>query len=62
MTIVGVVGNVLQAPDAEAKGELYVPASNIRIPSSRMYQNYGCGAHDVCAGARAQPFGNGARL
>jgi putative ABC transport system permease protein len=40
LTIVGVVGNVLQAPDAEAKGELYVPYE--QHPDAffaRMYQN-----------------------
>lgn len=40
MTIVGVVGNVLQAPDAEAKGELYVPYEQYPDPFfTRMYQN-----------------------
>jgi putative ABC transport system permease protein len=39
LTIVGVVGNVLQAPDAEAKGELYVPYEQYPDPFfTRMYQ------------------------
>lgn len=40
LTIVGVVGDVLQAPDAEAHGELYVPYEQYPDPFfNRMYQN-----------------------
>lgn len=39
MTIVGVVGYVLQAPDAEAKGELYVPYEQYPDPFfANLYQ------------------------
>jgi putative ABC transport system permease protein len=39
LTIVGVVGNVLQSPDAEAKGELYLPYEQYPDPFfTRMYQ------------------------
>jgi putative ABC transport system permease protein len=40
LEIVGVVGNVLQAPDAEAKSEMYVPYEQYPDPFfTRMYQN-----------------------